>query len=34
MDMDMDINVISSNIFNKDDELYVLNPYDKNKLFL
>lgn len=30
----MDINVISSNIFNENEELYVLNPYDKNKLFL
>ena len=34
MDVDMDVDVISSNIFNKDEELYVLNPYDKNKLFV
>ena len=32
--MDIDISNISSNIFNENDSLYVLNPYDKNKLFL
>lgn len=32
--IDVEINDIISNIFNKDVELYVLNPCDKNKLFL
>ncbi len=31
--MDIDISNISSNIFNENESLYVLNPYDKNKLF-
>lgn len=34
MSMDVNISNITSNIFNENDELYVLNPYDKNKLFL
>ena len=32
--IDIDISNISSNIFNENESLYVLNPYDKNKLFL
>jgi hypothetical protein len=34
MSMDINISNITSNIFNENEELYVLNPYDKNKLFL
>jgi hypothetical protein len=34
MSMDINVSNISSNIFNENEELYVLNPYDKNKLFL
>lgn len=32
--IDIDISDITNNIFNENDSLYVLNPYDKNKLFL
>jgi hypothetical protein len=32
--IDIEINDITSNIFNENESLYVLNPYDKNKLFL
>lgn len=32
--IDVNISDIISNIFNKEEELYVLNPCDKNKLFL
>jgi hypothetical protein len=32
--IDVNISDVISNIFNGEDELYVLNPCDKNKLFL